>query len=50
MIGFLQVFINGAPNGAIPFQVTVQNVVGALSSANPIITPAGSPVPVRLVQ
>ncbi len=50
VIGFLQVFINGAPNGANPFQVTVQNVVGALSSANPIITPAGSPVPVRLVQ
>ena len=50
VIGFLQVFIDGAPNGAVPFQATIQNVVGALSSANPIITPAGSPVPVRLVQ
>ncbi len=50
VIGFLQVFINGAPNGANPLQVTVQNVVGALSAANPIVTPAGSPVPVRLVQ
>ncbi len=50
VIGFLQVFINGAPSGANPFRVTVQNVVGALSAANPIVTPAGSPVPVRLVQ
>ncbi|MGH9704335.1 MAG: pilus assembly protein TadG-related protein, partial [Candidatus Acidiferrales bacterium] len=50
VIGFLQVFINGAPSGANPFRVTVQNVVGAISSTNPIITPAGSPVPVRLVQ